>query len=459
MAATVLLCRARRGGPTTPAPPEVLVVVRSPNTQFMSGFHAFPGGRHDAADGSLGDTPETTLATARRTAVRETREEVGLDLDPERLVHVGVWRTPDYLVTPIRTVFFVAWLAGDEGDTAQVDGHELVSSAWRTPDEILGDWDAGRCLLAPPTRFLLRTLAQGAEGFAARALLAPESQGVAPHFAPIRADVTLFPLRTPTLPPATHTNAYVVGRTRLMVVDPAAIDPAEQALLVAHLDARCAAGARVEAVLLTHAHADHVATAPVLAARYGVPVLCHPDARPGLNFEARGELVDLASVPCGDTPLQVLHTPGHAPGHVVYWHAESRTAICGDLVAGVGTILVDPDEGSMRLYLDSLARVRDLRPAALLPAHGGVIGGAVEKLAMYITHRLWREAKIADALTAAGGPLALDALVARAYDDTPAHVWPLARLSLRAHLHKLRDDARVVETAPGEWAAHPVANL
>ena len=452
MAATVLLCRARPN-----ARVEVLVVVRSPNTQFMSGFHAFPGGRHDAADGPLDGSPTATLETARRTAVRETHEEVGLSLDPARLVHVGVWRTPDYLVTPIRTHFFLVHLEGDEGDSAQVDGHELVSSAWRTADEILADWEAGRCLLAPPTRFLLRTLAQGLDGFAARALLAPESQGVAPHFAPIRPDITLFPLRTPTLPPATHTNAYVVGRQRLVVVDPAAIDPAEQSLLVAHLEARCAAGARVEAILLTHAHADHVATAPVLAARYGVPVLCHADALPALPFAAQGVLTDLATVPFGDTPLQVLHTPGHAPGHIVYWHAETRTAICGDLVAGVGTILVDPDEGSMRLYLESLARVRDLRPAALLPAHGGAIGGAVEKLAQYIAHRLWREAKIADALST--DPQSLDALVARAYDDTPPHIWPIARQSLRAHLHKLRDDARAVETSPGEWAARPVANV
>lgn len=455
MAATVLLCRARPD-----ARVEVLVVVRSPNAQFMSGFHAFPGGRHDAADGPLGAGVEADLDTARRTAVRETREEVGLSLDPDRLEHVGVWRTPDYLVTPIRTHFFRVHLEGDEGDAAQVDGHELVSSAWRTADEILADWEAGRCLLAPPTRFLLRTLAQGLDGFAARALLAPESQGIPPHFAPIRADITLFPLRTPTLPPATHTNAYVVGRQRLVVVDPAAIDPAEQALLVAHLDARCAAGARVEAVLLTHAHADHVATAPVLAARYGVPVLCHADALPALRFAAQGLLTDLATVPFGDTPLQVLHTPGHAPGHIVYWHAESRTSICGDLVAGVGTILVDPDEGDLRLYLESLARVRDLRPAALLPAHGGAIGGAVEKLAQYIAHRLWREAKIADALTAA--PQTLDALVARAYDDTPPHIWPIARQSLRAHLHKLREDTRAVETSPGEWAARtdaPPADL
>jgi hypothetical protein len=58
MAATVLLCRARPN-----ARVEVLVVVRSPNTQFMSGFHAFPGGRHDAADGPLGETLAATLET------------------------------------------------------------------------------------------------------------------------------------------------------------------------------------------------------------------------------------------------------------------------------------------------------------------------------------------------------------------------------------------------------------
>jgi ribonuclease/clavin/mitogillin len=433
MAASALICRK---GARAADPPEVLMVRRSPKAPFMSGFWAFPGGRHDAADGPR-DAPDAPV----RTVVRETREEVGLTLSPAGLIPLGYWRTPDYLVAPMHTHFFVyPWPAGPE-PAPEVDGVELVERAWRTAADVLDDWAAGRVLLAPPTQFLLTALARGLDGLPARALAAPTSHGVPPRFARVRPDITLFPLRTPTLPPATHTNAYIVGRERLVVVDPAATDRAEQAALLEHLEARCQQGAVVEAVLLTHAHADHIATAPPIAARFGARILAHADAAARLPFPAEGLLTDGAAVPAGDVPLTVVHTPGHAPGHVVFLEARTGTALVGDLVAGVGTILVDPDEGSMADYLASLARVRALSCTALLPAHGGVVGGAAEKLTEYIDHRLWREARIVDAL--ADGPTTLAELLPRVYADVAPAVLPIAQLSLRAHLGKLVSEGRV----------------
>jgi ribonuclease/clavin/mitogillin len=433
MAASVLICRPGAG---PDAPPAVLAVRRSPSAPFMSGFWAFPGGRHDAADG-----PREAPDAAVRTVVRETWEEVGLALDPTRLVPLGYWRTPDYLVAPMHTHFFLyGWPAGTPLDP-RVDGVELVECAWRTADDLLADWAGGRLLLAPPTQFLLGALARGFETLPARALAGPWSQGVPPRFARVRPDVTLFPLRTPTLPPATHTNAYVVGRERLVVVDPASPDPGEQAALLEYLDARCAGGARVEAVVLTHAHHDHIAAAPAVSARFGARILAHPDAAARLPFPAEGVLLDGERVPAGDTALTVVATPGHAPGHVVFFEPGTRTALVGDLVAGIGTILVDPDEGSMADYFAALARVRALDCTALLPAHGGVIGGAREKLTEYIQHRLWREGRIVEALSA--GPADLETLLPRVYSDVAQGVMPIARMSLRAHLVKLQAEGRV----------------
>lgn len=419
---------------------EVLVVRRSPRARFMSGFLAFPGGRHEPGDGPLPDA-------ARQTAIRETFEEVGVLLDPADLLDLGVWRTPDYLVTPMLTHFYLCAAAEGLAPALPPGSDELVDLAWRRPADVLAEWEAGRCLLAPPTRFLLRILAEGHLDAAARALSAPESHGNPPRYAPIRPEIVLFPVRTPTLPPATHTNTYIAGRERLIVVDPASPYEDAQGELAAHLDARLAAGARLEAAVLSHAHHDHVAGAVAVARRYGVPILAHPDAAAKLPFAARPSLAEGGLVPAGDLPLEVVHTPGHAPGHVVLWEPHTRTAIAGDLVAGVGTILVDPDEGSMAEYLSSLARVRAMAPAALLPSHGGVIGGAVEKLTEYIDHRLWREARVRAALEAGAAPL--EALVTRVYDDVAPAVWPIALLSLRAHLYKLREEGLASESEAG----------
>jgi endoribonuclease LACTB2 len=243
---------------------------------------------------------------------------------------------------------------------------------------------------------------------------------------------------TPTLPPATHTGCYVVGRSDLLAVDPGSPYPDQQDALAAAIAAR----GQLRAIVLTHHHADHVGGARALARATGAPIMAHPDAAQRLvgrveidRYLADGERLDL-----GGRRLDVMLTPGHAPGHLVVRDLDSRAAIVGDLVAGVGTILIDPDDGDMATYLASLERLRTAAVGALLPAHGPVIDDGAGKLAAYIGHRLMREARVLAAL--ADAPRALPALCTIAYADTPSWLWPLAERSLLAHLDKLVAEGR-----------------
>jgi glyoxylase-like metal-dependent hydrolase (beta-lactamase superfamily II) len=129
-----------------------------------------------------------------------------------------------------------------------------------------------------------------------------------------------------------------------------------------------------------------------------------------------------------------------------------EAVIAGDMVAGVGTILIDPSEGDMAEYLASLEALLALAPARLLPAHGPVITDAPGKLREYLAHRRMREARIADALAAAGRATPR-ALVAVAYADTPPPLWGLAERSLLAHLEKLERDGCARRDDDGNWAA------
>ncbi len=262
----------------------------------------------------------------------------------------------------------------------------------------------------------------------------------------IAPGVRVVPVRTPTLPPATQTNTWVLGEHELSIVDPASPWPDEQARLLAALRALARAGRPVVRILLTHHHLDHVSGAEVLASALGVPVLAHPETRARVAVRVDEELAPDAVVGQGIDALRCVLTPGHAPGHLCFAR-ENGVLAAGDMVAGVGTILVDPDEGDMLEYLASLERLRALAPALLLPAHGPPILRAEAKLAEYRAHRLMREARVVTALAQAR---TLDALVPLAYADTPAAVWPLAARSLRAHLDKLVKDGRVRRVGD-EW--------
>jgi glyoxylase-like metal-dependent hydrolase (beta-lactamase superfamily II) len=122
------------------------------------------------------------------------------------------------------------------------------------------------------------------------------------------------------------------------------------------------------------------------------------------------------------------------------------------MVAGVGTILIDPSEGDMADYVASLARMLERAPSLLLPAHGPPITDAAGKLRGYISHRTMREDRVVAALKARTD-CSVDEIVPEVYADTPRILWPLAGRSLRAHLDKLVKEGRAREVEPGRWTA------
>jgi glyoxylase-like metal-dependent hydrolase (beta-lactamase superfamily II) len=260
---------------------------------------------------------------------------------------------------------------------------------------------------------------------------------------PLHEGAFVLPLRTPTLPPATHTNTLVVGGSRLAIIEPATPHADERARLDAFLAGLAAQGRRVVAILVTHHHVDHIGYVESLRETWSVPVYAHAATAARVPFDVDvclgpDEVLDLSE----GYALQAVFTPGHAPGHHVYLETKSRVAHGGDLVAGQGTILIDPeDDGDMAAYLQSLARLRALPIGRLVPAHGPVIDDVHGIVDHYIAHRLQREAKVLAAIAAA--PTAWDDVLAAAYDDVPRMVWPLAARSLEAHVRKLVDEGLV----------------
>jgi ribonuclease/clavin/mitogillin len=261
--------------------------------------------------------------------------------------------------------------------------------------------------------------------------------------------IALFAARTPTLPPATHTNSYALGTREVLLVEPATPYADEQREWIAWGRALAASGRRLVAIVATHHHPDHVGGVHELTRALDVPLWAHAETASRVDVPVARVLEDDDSIRLdGAVPevWKVMHTPGHAPGHVCLWNADERAVVVGDMVASVGTILIDPVDGDMRAYLEQLDRLARLDARLALPAHGEPIDRPTELFRHYIAHRQRREAKIVAVLASrrAAGSIAPTAeeILPDAYDDVPATSWPIALLSLRAHLKKLDDDRR-----------------
>lgn len=275
-----------------------------------------------------------------------------------------------------------------------------------------------------------------------RTLVPISDDAVATTLVAVAPGIRVLALRTPTLPPAAHTNTYVVGPDAgpCVVVDPGSPYPDQQALLIEAVDK-----IDIAAVLLTHHHGDHIGGAEAFAAARHVPVAAHHRTIERLAgvVPIHRELTDGEVI---EADIKCVYTPGHADGHLVF--ERDGVHIAGDMVAGVGTILIDPSEGDMADYLASLELMLSRAPSVLLPAHGPAITDAAGKLREYIAHRTMREDRVVAALR---DHSALAELLSVVYADTPRMLWPLAERSLRAHLDKLAKECRAEEVEPGRW--------
>jgi glyoxylase-like metal-dependent hydrolase (beta-lactamase superfamily II)/8-oxo-dGTP pyrophosphatase MutT (NUDIX family) len=431
---------------------EVLLGLRSARSRFMPGHLAFPGGAVDAAD-------EPGLAGAfARCAARELAEETGLRVEAQAWLEAGERVTPPLFPVRFRTHFFVADRAAVQGPadphpaSAENDRLEFVD-----PARAVRDWEAGRSRIPPPVLPILRALAglaPGASaGVAARAIAsvnAGEERAPRIEFVP---QVWMLPVRTATLPPATHTNVWMPGMRRFVIVDPGSPDEVELGRLLEVVARRRDLGETPAAVLLTHHHRDHTAGAVRLARILGLPI--RAEARclqtlaagrdgPALEPLSGGDELDLAGL-----RLRAVATPGHARDHLAFHVPERRLLLGGDLVSGLSTILIDPDHGDMEQYLASLALAQALGCDTILPGHGPPLPAS--HLATVIDHRRQREARLRAEL--GRHPVELADLARAVYADTPGLPARLTERQTLSHLVALEKRGEVwrEDAAGSRW--------
>lgn len=213
-----------------------------------------------------------------------------------------------------------------------------------------------------------------------------------------------------------------------------------------------AAGPTLASVLVTHGHADHAGGAAAIAQRWpGARFAKLPWPDRDAQFDVPwAPLADGARVEAGDVELEVLHTPGHTPDHVAFWHAATGTLFGGDLLVLGTTVFISSASGGRLVdYLHSLRRILALRPRRVLPAHGPVIEDPEALIAHYLEHRHQREHQVLTALE--GTPRTIDELVDRIYPGLLDAIVPMARETILAHLQKL-DHEGLARVEDGRWS-------
>lgn len=482
-AAAVVLLRHN----TDPANPEVFWIKRSEKLAFLGGFHAFPGGQIDAADAEVkvANAPDKETATMIAGAARELFEELGvlavrggelltkgqrvsllddlesgrmswprllqhyeLHLDANDFTFVGRWVTPPFSMRRFDTWFFLVNCPAKQEPTV-VPG-ELSSGEWIAAKEGYAQWLEAKITAVPPTLHALKTLAGGiSEDLLDRFLSVPQAHGQTVNRIEFRPNYICFPVRTPTRPPATHTNSYLVYNSKeILIFDPGSPYEEEQQALATGVDELRAEGRVVRMIILTHLHPDHVGGVNALKKYLGdeVVVAAHeqtaitlPDIRVDHYIEDE-ELITLEGEPA--IQLRALHSPGHALGHLCFHDQARGVLLTGDNIVGLGSVLIDPPQGNMIDYLESLERMRAIPGLTiLLGGHGPAMINPYQKIDEYINHRLDREAKIFEAVKS--GIKEPSEIVAAVYTDVSPKAYAMAERSVIAHLEKLTSEGKL----------------
>ena len=450
------------------------------------------------ADGRMADDSDIAALNRHASAVdfAQQCQQRGLTLAADQVYLLAHWVTDRDLPRRFDVPFLVAHMP--DSQTPVADDKEQFEPVWVRPADALSRHAAGDFFIIFPTIRTLERLQNFADAqsvlaacaneqpwftscpragwiagkesrhmeheppFGELALTCPDGQIV--HHLDWQTDQPVLLLKNvqrltapnPGVMTGPGTNSYLVGDpdTGFIAIDPGPAD-------LEHLDRLWrAAGGNIRLIVCTHSHPDHspgAAPLQALCAQHGhrPPVLglsSAPTARAHSHFTPDrelhdGELLVLQGTHITHT-LRVLHTPGHAANHLCLVLEEDGLLFSGDHVLNGSTTVVDPPDGHMNDYLNSLDKLLNAceqdRIEFILPAHGYVLGNLWNEphdaracIAHLKAHRLKREAKILGVMQKHPDG-SMDDWVQLAYDDVPPRLWPVAMRSLLAHVERIR---------------------
>jgi glyoxylase-like metal-dependent hydrolase (beta-lactamase superfamily II)/8-oxo-dGTP pyrophosphatase MutT (NUDIX family) len=467
---------------------KVLLAQRNPKLSFLGGWHAFSGGKLDKTDSDIEikNCQDIDLQRFIVCAVRELFEELGILLvrggdkltkgqraslqddlvsgrstfkeilddwnlwiDAEDFQYTGFWTTPHFSPVRFKTRFFMANCPPKQEPYEAIG--EMQNIEFATPTDALNRWKKSEIIISPPVLITLQELAESRvesqESRAKNLLEKSENCDGVIDYLEVNSRTIIFPLKTPTLPPATHTNCFIVGKKEFIVIDAASAEVEEQAKLHKLIDELIERGGSCKEIIVSHLHNDHhggeIALQNHLKIKgFDVPISTHKLTAEKLShikfdkFIEDGDVYNLPNENGEVFSLQTLHTRGHAQGLLSFYDEEFGFLISTDNVVGTGTVAIIPPEGNMIDYFATLNRLKNLPNLRFLcGSHGSAIYDAKGKIEEYISHRLEREKQVLQLLSE--GIQTPVEIVEKLYVGLNPDLIRLAIKSVEAHLEKI----------------------
>jgi glyoxylase-like metal-dependent hydrolase (beta-lactamase superfamily II)/8-oxo-dGTP pyrophosphatase MutT (NUDIX family) len=473
---------------------KVLWARRNPELKFLGGFHGFTGGKIDPYDSQteVRNCSEPAMAPLIAGAAREMFEEIGILLvrngdkltvgqraslhddlisgrstfaeilelwglwiDAEDFVYTGFWTTPEFSPMRFKTHFFIAVCPPKQKPYRAVT--EMQEIEFIEARKAFHLWETSKVLLAPPVLITIKELAENSEIESVAKNLLEKSTNCDGNinYIELHSRLICLPLRTETLPPATHTNCFIVGRREFVIIDAATPFSDEQEKLFEVVDEFIEKGYECKEICVSHLHPDHFGGETALQKHLNIkfnsdiPISAHQITAGSLAGKVKidrlieNEQTYTLKDKNGDSfQLTALHTPGHARGHLCFYDKEFGFLLSSDNVVGLGTVVIAPPEGNMIDYLDSLEGMKNLPGLNFLcGSHGSAVFNAKTKIEGYIEHRREREEQVLQAVKL--GLKKPSEIVPNVYTGLDPQLIPLAEKSVQAHLEKLISEDRI----------------
>lgn len=199
-------------------------------------------------------------------------------------------------------------------------------------------------------------------------------------------------------------------------------------------------------IVVSHCHPDHIGGAEKFKLATGAEIVVHAQDSIAANIAFTKVTVDRMVedsdiLSLGGVELEMIHTPGHSPGHICVYVKESGALFSGDQVLGIGTTAISPPDGDMAQYIESLRSLQSLDINTIYPGHGPPIRQPKRKIEELIEHRLEREQQVFRYLSQ--GKATVRELVLEIYPELDSRLMAAARRQVLAHLIKLEREGKV----------------